>query len=270
MVAPGRFDAQPTDPSHTLRSSVYTVKVSIVGSCVTRDVLQVVDGLEIGPYLARTSLASIASPVQRKLRLADVQFAADVHPWHMKLITADFEKSHDEMIAEMAGGYVVIDLIEERVELFRPAFRRYLTRGQILAQKSNIDSLLGGPVRIFSPKGQRIWMRALPRFATMLRAAVPNERVIVHRALYAGDDAAAQRANGYLSTMYDALEAAFPGCTSVRPSAEVFAADPQHKWGPAPYHFVDAFYFEMARRIMEVAGIDLPLKQDFTFRAVAG
>jgi hypothetical protein len=243
------------------------VKVSIVGSCVTRDVLQVVEGLSIGPYLARTSLASIASPAQQRLTVDQIRFDDDVHPWHLKLITADFEKTHDEMLQDMVGGFVVIDLIEERVELLEPIRKHYVTRGQILAQKSNVDDLIGSPVKIFSRKGLKIWRRALPTFAAMLRAHVPNERVIVNRTLYTNTVDSAGTANRFLDKMYDDVAAAFPGCTVLRPSAAVFRSEPNHKWGPAPYHFVDEFYFEMARRIMDVCGIDLPMRPGFTFLA---
>lgn len=48
--------------------------ISIIGSCVTRDALEVVDGLKIGQYVARTSLPSIVSAPSPWVNSLDLTF----------------------------------------------------------------------------------------------------------------------------------------------------------------------------------------------------
>jgi hypothetical protein len=239
--------------------------ISIIGSCVTRDALEAVQGLTIGPYLARTSLASIASEPAAWINELEIEYTTQAVPWHRRLVAADFEKTHDEQLAAMAGGYVVIDLIEERVHLVETAPGQYVTRTQILSAMSNFDSLVPKHLPIFSETGLAIWLSALPRFVAMLGRHVPPERTIVHRAMYAPVRYDADHANRYLHQMYDALGDALGDATVITPSAEVFRAAPDHKWGPAPFHFVDTYYIEIAQKIMTAAGISLPIKPGFTF-----
>lgn len=241
--------------------------VSIIGSCVTRDTLEVVDGLDIGPYVARTSLASIVSPPSRRMRSLELNYTEQARPWHRRVATADLHKTHDEQLRQMAGGHVVIDLIEERVDLVRVGWRRYVTRSQILSAMSDFDRHVNGAVRIFSTEGFAIWKRSLPKFARMLGRYVPEERTIIHRALYAPGARAIADENDYLDRMYDELAAAMPRARLVSPSAAVFRASAHHKWGPAPFHYVDEYYREMAAKILAECGLARPFKAGFTFQA---
>ena len=240
--------------------------ISIIGSCVTRDALEAVQGLTIGPYLARTSLASIASAPAAWINELEVEYTTQAVPWHRRVVAADFEKTHDEQFAAMAGGHVVIDLIEERVDLVETAPGHYVTRNQILSSMSNFDSLVPAHLPIFSDAGLAIWMSALPRVVSMLGRHVAPSRTIIHRAMYAPVRDDADHANRYLRRMYDALDDALVDATVIAPSAAVFRAAPDHKWGPAPFHFVDSYYIEVAQAIMAAAGISLPIKPGFTYR----
>jgi hypothetical protein len=146
---------------------------------------------------------------------------------------------------------------------------QYVTRNQVLASMSNFDSFAPERVPIFSHEGLAIWMSELPRFVSMLGRHVPPDRTIIHRAMYAPVRGDADHANRCLQRMYDALSEELGGAAVIEPSAAVFRAAPDHKWGSAPFHFVDAYYVEIAQKIMAAAGLSLPIKPGFTFRKPA-
>lgn len=239
--------------------------ISIIGSCVTRDALEVIAGLKIGQYIARTSLASVVSEPSPWASGLELTFTDQAYPWHRRVAQADLAKTHEDQMEQMAGGHVVIDLIEERVEIVETEPGHYVTRSQILAAMSNFDDFAPRPIRIFSEPGFEAWSGALPRFAALLERHVPQDRTLIHRAMYASDDDEGQRANHYLALMYDALAKALPGARVITPSAEVFRAEPNHRWGPAPFHYVDDYYFEIAAKILSACGIVHPFKEGFTF-----
>ena len=91
------------------------------------------------------------------------------------------------------------------------------------------------------------------RAVERLAAALPPVQVVVHRALWAtvsvtGEPlpkpAAAERMNGWLSKAYDLLASTLPNVTVVTPDPGVTVADPGHRWGLAPFHYVPAYYDE--------------------------
>lgn len=163
----------------------------------------------------------------------------------------------------MRDDHVVIDLIEERVDLVETEPGEYVTRNQILSAMSDFDRHAATRIRIFSASGYARWSESLPRFADMLLEHVPAARVMIHKALYAPVRDDAEEANRYLEQMYGRLHEEIPQATLIVPSSDVFRAKPDHKWGPAPFHFVDAYYVEVATAIMDVAGIDLPIKESY-------
>lgn len=239
--------------------------ISIIGSCVTRDALEVVDGLQIGEYIARSSLASIASEASPWATSLELSFTDRAYPWHRRVARADLDKTHEDQIERMADGHVVIDLIEERVEIVETKPGHFVTRSQILAQMTDFDRFAPKRIRIFSRDGFEAWSDALPRFVSMLGRHLPQERTLIHRAMYASDDEAGQQANHYLGQMYDALAASLPGADLITPSPELLRAEPNHRWGTAPFHYIDDYYFDIAARILAACGIELPFKQGFTF-----
>jgi hypothetical protein len=97
-------------------------------------------------------------------------------------------------------------------------------------------------------------------FATATREFVkrlPARPVLIHRAFWAALDTAGKpvsdlrrtrRNNAWLERAYDLLEAALGdrALPPVEVDASLRVADPGHRWGIGPYHYVDEYYTELA------------------------
>lgn len=247
-----------------LASTSEKVKFSVIGSCVSRDVLSFVGLDVIGQYLARASLASIASPASRWAASLPLEFKENTNDWYKKVAQADIKKTHRDQIDLMTGGYVLIDLIEERAEIVDCGFGSYLTRSQVLSSLTNFDAISDKKrIRILSNEGFSIWAGALPAFVDILSSKVPIRDVIIHRALYAGGPES-EKKNQFLRRMYDELQRVLPDAGVVEVAGDAFAPEPNHKWGAAPFHYRDDYYVEVVRQLQCITGANLPLRAGFS------
>lgn len=229
------------------------MKYSVIGSCVTRDA----GDLGVRPlprpvhYFSRTRIQSIVSP-PTPLDPDDVKLDS---PFQRRAILQD----HDKTVAKTAPTIdhpIVVDLIDERAPLVHTGHG--LVAATLHFNQAGLDELGHTPVdddRELADDGP--FAEAARRFAAML----PAQPIIVHRALWATTDTAgtllsnhelAAQSNEWLERAYDLLEAAIgTGVISVAPPEATRLADPEHRWGLAPFHFPDAYYDELARRIRE-------------------
>jgi hypothetical protein len=226
------------------------MKFSIIGSCVSRDILTAMNNDDlIGVYVARTSLASVGS--KPWLDAPQITFSDKIRPWHQRMLHIDFRKTHAEHFARMKGDIVIIDLIDERGSLIEVEPGHYVTHSDILAL-SNFDQVSDKrKIATFSEEGFAAWTSALPRFASILLDNVPEDRIVIHHALFAGPSKPSLLANSYLDRMYGELYRLLPKALPLRASPENFEAPRDHKWGYAPFHYVDGYYQELASALLD-------------------
>jgi hypothetical protein len=228
------------------------MRVSILGSCVTRDIFRVAPGdFEVVSYHCRTSLVSLMSP---PLEL-DERGLAWSSPFPGRVVRADFEKTFFGSLVEAAPDLLLLDLVEERHDLLR--------RGESFAAHSR-DLIDAGfhpdgfeVLSRFRPDVEALWYPAARRFAETLKARFPDLPVVLHRAfgLTSFRDNGAVRAfpdrrrrvidvtNRMLRRFYAHLAADLPRAIILE-LPQTFAADAAHRWGLAPYHYEDAYYLE--------------------------
>lgn len=241
------------------------VRISIFGSCVTRDIFRVAPGdFEVVSYHCRTSLVSLISP-PLALDERDLSWPS---PFSRRVVRADFEKTFFDSLAEAAPGLLLLDLVEERHELLR--------RGDSFAAYSRdlIDAgfhprgfeVLGR----FSPDVEALWYPAATQFAETLSDLFPELPVVVHRAFGLTsfrDDAGVhpfpetrlevvRTTNRMLERFYGHLAAELPHATILEPP-KTFVADAAHRWGLAPYHYEDAYYVEAMTRLNAIARVSV-------------
>lgn len=225
---------------------------SIVGSCLSRDVVSFIAPGTANQYLARSSIASVVSPPSDWATGLKLVYGPSLIPWHRLTLEADIHKAPWlRRFGLIDNDFVLIDLIEERMSLLECEPGRYLTYNELL-KRTNIDELRGdrAVISLFSDAGLTIWRNALPAFASLLARHLDARRVIIHRAFYAGDDPA----NVWLRAMYAALAATLPGASIVEADASNLRANPMHKWGAAPFHLVDDYYRDVAAQVVKIAG----------------
>lgn len=230
---------------------------SLVGSCVTRDASEIGTNPLPGPrhYFSRTKVRSIVSEAT-PLRMADVTLESG---FQRRAIHDDFTKRVASVLPQIDHP-VVIDLIDERFPLFRSA-HGYVTMTPYVKESGinvadfvrldddhDLDS--AGP-----------FASAAERLSGLLPA---DQIVVVHRAMWATQDAGGaelekptyiRRSNEWLAQAYDVLGSALgERCRFVQPAAVHCRADPGHKWGPAPFHYVREYYDDLSAQIRDALG----------------
>jgi hypothetical protein len=253
-------------------------RIAIVGSCITRDLWPIHGGgAEDLLYVSRTGLPSLlAAPVEgfRPARTPP----GDLHRHEHNALAADLQKTAIGRLIAYAPTHIIFDFIDERFDLLfaasgvathsaelqrsgylsRPAFRRART------------------VPRLSAACERLWLEAASEFAALVRATpLGRASLILHSARWAHDqrlpdgrvapirDVEIISGLGAEIAPYNALlerqEAAFaelmPPMAVVDAAAERLA-DPTHRWGLSPFHYVPEYYVEVRRQLAELGLAD--------------
>lgn len=246
-------------------------KIAIVGSCITRDLWPIRGGgAERLLYVSRTSLPSLFSPPIAGFRPSR-SLPGDLHQHEHNALLADLQKTALGRLVAFQPTHLIFDFIDERFDLVsaREGLATYsaeLARSGYLAK-----GVFRGArdVPRLSDACDRLWTEAAGAFAalvrgTELRRAVP----ILHSARWAthqrtgGGDLAPIRDVEILTgrsadiDAYNQLlgrqEAAFLKLMPPMHGIDAGAfrlADPAHRWGLSPFHYVPEYYDEVRRQL---------------------
>lgn len=226
--------------------------VFIYGGCTSRDAVDHYPAysLELHSYIARQSLISAFAPVNRKY-------------WNLDNINSSFQK---RMIHGDIGGnlprhiqanaheidLIVWDLMIERVGVRpvrdttgyvtnNPQTRRHATPGR-----------LGNVIRFGTEEHLELWNAALEQLVAVLRNTGLDDKIVVNATPWAildkhGDktyypDAGVEPEwfNETVRAYWARIE--YHSIPVARVSEQDAIADPDHKWGPAYFHYVPATY----------------------------
>lgn len=236
------------------------MRVSILGSCITRDVFRLFpDDAEVVSYHSRSSLVSLMSPPL----LVDDAGTEWPSNFARKVVLADFRKTFfDEL--ELAGPDVLIlDLMSERFDLLR-ASGTYVTRSWDLVE-SGFDERCAHALERVPRENYAVhdaWRRKSREFAASLRTRFPTLPVILHKAYWSlGYRKGASirpfspewRAwisprNAVLEAYHAYLERHLTGVVAVEPR-QMYFADPGHRWGLGSSHYEAAYYADVRQQL---------------------
>jgi hypothetical protein len=241
-------------------------RISIFGSCITRDVFRLFpDDAEIASYHSRSSLISVMSPA------LDVDDAG--MEWRSnfarKVVLADFRKTFFDDLEAAAPEFLIIDLMSERFDLFR-ATGTYVTRSWDLVC-SRFDARCGYRLERVSRETEAMhetWLEQTRRFAHVLRSRFPGLPVILHKAywtpLYHDGTAVRRfsrewrswisRRNDMLDACHVHLEEVLPGLATVEPR-QTYVADPGHLWGLGSSHYEPGYYEDVREQLLSTTAV---------------
>lgn len=238
------------------------VGVLAYGSCVARDTLDQALGyaFHLTSYVARQSLISAyAARVEVPATLDGASRFAN------RMLSGDLGSSLPREITATAGAtqLVVWDLFDERHGCFvDPRTRRAYTRSSDLLAHPE-SALVADEHFQLLPFGSdehfARWLQSLRSFTSQLWSDQPQSRLVLLDVPWAVTDDAgrptptshgvgAEEANALTGRYVRA--AADAGAEVLRPRVEVLA-DQQHRWGPAPFHYVRSVYADLADQLTE-------------------
>lgn len=242
--------------------------ISIFGSCVSRDAFRIApsDYLELKTYIARQSLhSSISAPCS--ISKADIKLNS---AFQRAMVWHDVCKDTFAVLAADGSKWLMVDLIDERFQLRRKR-TSFLTVSSE-AKQSGILNGFGGENCSRLAIGKEYFLddklvsEDCEVFAKRLLGIYQESHIIIHKAYFTkfyfdkfgklrsfpdAKKREAERLNGLLSYMYQALCCALPRAAVIDVSEE-FYGNENHQWGLATCHFEDKYYAEVMKRLNNI------------------
>lgn len=234
--------------------------VFIVGSCVTRDAFDIPGhGFEIFDYVARSSFACSmrASPFVVPDGDIDPEGAVESN-WQRRMVEIDLGRGLRRRLRETrdpAATLLVVDFIDERFHLLCLADE--VATSSVELQRMRLAERLPTSSIIHSGTDEHfeLWRQGFGIFVAEARAL--GMEPIVNRVRWASatSDGSPLRepsdyiaaSNRYLGRLYEAADALH--LRSITYGAAPFVAAAAHKWGPAPFHYVDDVYLKFLNEL---------------------
>lgn len=239
-----------------------SVRVLILGSCVSRDIFRLMENEEcqLTAYYGRSSFASAFSPVKVK----DNWSGNISSSFQARLVSADLSKKWPDIVRKAEFDILLVDFIDERFHLGGFSNGGVCTLSNEL-RNSGFDrkEARARGIQTGSDEHYELWTRGWTAFIELLDSLEKRKSVLLNEVRWAGAASDGSypewgatpeqtvAANLYLEKLY--LRAA----ADLGPT-QVMRADPQHlvgslahKWGPAPFHYVDAYYVNALNSILK-------------------
>lgn len=242
------------------------MRVLIYGSCISRDSLELSpqQGVELAGYSARSSLVS--SFGRRPTNLSGT--SANVRSsFQRRMLESDAAKSLPTILRSTSYDLLLVDIVDERFNVLAKGEER-LTDSPALRESSYIAKNATAWRRIESGSDEHFeaWTNALDRmlnvvaglerpvrvafldagWATTVSGTEPSQEL-----LHAGRTP--DSANELYRRYHEYFCSKIPAEQIIRPPASVTVGDPHHKWGLAPFHYVQGFYDSVGDRLAEMA-----------------
>lgn len=251
-------------------------RIAIVGSCITRDLWPL---RELAPpdllYISRSSLVSLMA------RPVDDYASREAPPegltrYQHMAVEADLMKTALGRLVAHQPSHIIFDFIDERFDLLT------LPNGAVVTHSWELDNggyletpgLAGArPLPRLSLACERRWREACVQLRVLLQAStLRHAQLILHSAKWAthqagpdgplplagepqilpGQHADIGAHNDLLARYEDWFARQLPEAAVVRASDDHRLADPQHRWGLSPFHYVDSYYEDIRGRLAKL------------------
>ncbi len=231
-------------------------KIFIVGSCVTRDILDLAPekNLELVDYFARSSFASLAGGVHDDA----VSLEKLSSPFQRRVLRRDHDKSLFSAIAKAQFDIIAVDFIDERFKLLKTHTGGTATlSNEYEGCRANFD----GEIIIDSgaQEKQDLWMKGWNTFVQVLRETGSLHKLVVNKVYW---DIAyplerpginyINKMNNELDWYYQQVSKSLKSATWLLHPKENLTADLDHKWEPAPYHYVSSYYDQSMKDLVKL------------------
>ncbi|RWZ83753.1 DUF6270 domain-containing protein [Glutamicibacter sp. HZAU] len=224
-------------------------RVFIYGGCTSRDAVEYYQDydFELLTYVARQSLISAFMPADPQ----EFVIPHDAGAFQKRMLAGDIVGNLPSQIRRNAKNtnLLVWDLMIERVGVTKVRSGGFVTRNGIKKTPGTAPS--GGTYEFGTTHHLRLWSWALGKFVRLLEQNGLKEKVVINATPWATHDTngnlfrsrspmTADWFNSNVEKYWTLAEDA--GIKVARISQELVIADPNHKWGPAYFHYASQTY----------------------------
>lgn len=232
-----------------------TKKIFIYGSCVTRDGVEWWDDYdyELSGYLARQSLISATHPLSTRW----FDFSAIRSPFQKRMVRHDVAGTALQEVAQSLenGKYVIWDLCDERRGVIPVDKKGYISPYVLdYGARYKVGRKLH-PIRVDSEEFKTLWEQSLDIFMQAISETEQLNHVILNATPWALRDEAGNPLDDYDSIcQFNEIQQSMTeriasfGIKAIKPESDVIALS-DHKWGKAPFHYVENTYREFLKTL---------------------
>lgn len=229
-------------------------RVFIYGSCVSRDVFTFDNDcdFELVNYVARSPMASALS----NKPMLEVDIEGNDSAFQRKMLFFDLEKRLLHELDNCEFDFLLVDLIDERINLIRTkneglvAYSNELLRTGYKFREEDGELISG-----FSTESFAMWENAWAEFIDFARKKEFFEKIRVIEVYWARceaglvapgyTDESLRLANEWLENAYKRVRSDLPENQIIYIPKELCFADPEHIWGFSPFHYMKKYYLHV-------------------------
>ena len=234
-------------------------RLAVYGSCVSRDSASVLEdrGWSVERYVARQSLISAGSSVD----VSGLDLSGLASAFVRRSFLSDAAGDLEGQLSEAASRTDILlwDLTDERlgvVETMPGCFLTRSTEGMTAGLYKRLECRV---LKLGTDEHLSLWECALPRFRVVLERCGLLERTVLLHAPWAlrtfeGEPTVSswgltsQEANCLMAGYVEQVHHQLP-VPVLRVLDELVVADTKHRWGAAPFHYVQGFYAWVASAV---------------------
>lgn len=239
------------------------MKVLIIGSCVTRDAFELLEsstGIKVVEYFARTSLGSLfAEP------LSSVDLSGIKSNFQKRIVEYDLEKHFLNYIDTADFDLLIYDPIDERFNLldYGDGVRVTLSNESSVVLDRNAASTIASGSDSFYSYWEDGWRKLLD----LLRKKNKYSSLLVNNVQWSErtesgasfdkshNSVAIAKANAFLNKLYSRMRQDLDESHFIHKVDDLFVGADTHKWGVSPFHYINAPYERLIKRLDEEKNI---------------
>lgn len=215
-------------------------KISIIGSCCTRDAINT-EKIEVINYMARTSLTS-----QYSEKITEKYEIKLESKFQKKLVMWDLEKRID-IILNDSSEYIIMDFIDDRLKKKKINSSIYTISSEFT--NSGIE-FLGNEVNeeeelLYFENACKLFFNECSKKIIILKIYAAKKDI------YGTENKGIDKINSKLEKIYKIISKF--NIHIIEFDEKLLISDPAHKWGNFPVHFIKEFYdyiFDSIEKIM--------------------
>jgi len=232
-------------------------QISILGSCVTRDIFSTMGKEEhLGDYRARTSLHTLFLPGLNQEELPDLSVIES--NWQRTMVENDLLRTPLRL---ENSDYIIIDFIDDR-------FQKIMYKKKLVTKSRELANNILSPEDFIVPFKQGTtqdlehWKESCIRFSEFIQNL--DIQVILHKSRFAekylesnlySDNSNLlfiSKMNGILEKYERIFVEVMPHVKILEVESELVVSDPNHRWGLAPFHYIHQYYEQAWEQIVSI------------------
>lgn len=256
--------------SWTASISPHTMKVAILGSCVSRDLFEFglpqLQNIEIPVYISRATVLSLmAEPICKTMLPVDLALPA--HHFEGRRFIQDLKKEQLPLLIEKSWDVLLVDFIDE-------IYATYICGSQALTYSNDsrpfIESWLScGTGQLLRPPTLQAYQHSLKPMSLLgkrLREISGDKPIVLHKAKLATHHLTKNEVvpyegevlkriellNLYLEGLYNVFLENVPAHLLTPIDRATHVAGGNHKWDKSPFHYDEKYYFDIGKQFAEL------------------